>query len=158
MQSKLVLWYLRIILHYDVRFGRWQALAWWIVDSKGLPRTSGCWLSCREMRLSSLKNAEFIADGGNKYGEAGAMVYSPFWRTDIELLRISCWEVKDYTALTDCRVICQSCTLSQPDWRRIETKNSTPKFVASWSECEVLTYSFVHERVLKNSEQDLSRA
>ncbi len=32
-----------------------------------------------------LKNVEFIVDDGNKYGEAGAMVYSPFWRTDIEL-------------------------------------------------------------------------
>ena len=55
-----------------------------------------------------LKMLNLSLTDGNKYGEAGVMVYSPFWRTDIELPEDIVRKLGDYTALINCRVICQS--------------------------------------------------
>ena len=97
-----------------------------------------------------LKNVEFIVDDGNKYGEAGVMVYSPFWRTDIELLRILLREVGRLYGFDKLpRHLPERSIKPAPKNERRELKQRIRQSLSRAGANEVLTYSFVHERVLK---------
>ena len=106
-----------------------------------------------------LKNVEFIVDDGNKYGEAGVMVYSPFWRTDIELPEDIVEEVGRLYGFDRLpRHLPERSIKPAPKNERRELKQRIRQSLSRAGANEVLTYSFVHERVLKNSEQDPGRA
>ena len=97
-----------------------------------------------------LKNVEFIVDDGNKYGEAGVMVYSPFWRTDIELPEDIVEEVGRLYGFDKLpRHLPERSIKPAPKNERRELKQRIRQSLSRAGANEVLTYSFVHERVLK---------
>ena len=106
-----------------------------------------------------LGNVEFFVDEGREYGEDGMMVYSPFWRTDIELPEDIVEEVGRLYGFDKlpCQLPRRSIKPAPKNLRR-ELKNAVRRSLSRAGANEVLTYSFVHERILKNAEQDISQA
>ncbi len=77
--------------------------------------------------------------------------FTVIWRTDVSSLRILLRKLGDYTADRSPRHLPeQALSLRREGNGRRGGNKDSPKFVASWAN-EVLTYSFVHGRVLKNS-------
>ena len=106
-----------------------------------------------------LGNVEFFVDEGREYGEDGMMVYSPFWRTDIELPEDIVEEVGRLYGFDKLpRQLPMRSIKSAPKNLRRELKNAVRQSLSRAGANEVLTYSFVHERILKNAEQDISQA
>lgn len=106
-----------------------------------------------------LGNVEFFVDEGREYGEDGMMVYSPFWRTDIELPEDILEEVGRLYGFDKLpRHLPRRSIKPAPKNLRRELKNAVRRSLSRAGANEVLTYSFVHERILKNAEQDISQA
>lgn len=106
-----------------------------------------------------LGNVEFFVDEGHEYGEDGMMVYSPFWRTDLELPEDIVEEVGRLYGFDKLpRQLPMRSIKSAPKNLRRELKNAVRQSLSRAGANEVLTYSFVHERILKNAEQDISQA
>ena len=106
-----------------------------------------------------LGNVEFFVDEGREYGEGGMMVYSPFWRTDIELPEDIVEEVGRLYGFDKLpRHLPRRSIKPAPKNLRRELKNAVRRSLSRAGANEVLTYSFVHERILKNAEQDVTQA
>ena len=106
-----------------------------------------------------LGNVEFFVDEGHEYGEDGMMVYSPFWRTDLELPEDIVEEVGRLYGFDKLpRQLPMRSIKSAPKNLRRELKNAVRQSLSRAGANEVLTYSFVHERILKNAEQDVAQA
>ncbi|QJU07602.1 phenylalanine--tRNA ligase subunit beta [Candidatus Saccharibacteria bacterium oral taxon 488] len=106
-----------------------------------------------------LGNVEFFVDEGREYGEDGMMVYSPFWRTDIELPEDIVEEVGRLYGFDKLpRQLPMRSIKSAPKNLHRELKNAVRQSLSRAGANEVLTYSFVHERILKNAEQDVTQA
>ena len=106
-----------------------------------------------------LGNVEFFVDEGREYGEDGMMVYSPFWRTDIELPEDIVEEVGRLYGFDKLpRQLPHRSIKPAPKNLRRELKNAVRRSLSRAGANEVLTYSFVHECILKNAEQDVAQA
>ena len=106
-----------------------------------------------------LGNVEFFVDEGREYGDDGMMVYSPFWRTDIELPEDIIEEVGRLYGFDKLpRQLPHRSIKPAPKNVRRELKNAVRRSLSRAGANEVLTYSFVHERILKNAEQDVTQA
>lgn len=106
-----------------------------------------------------LGNVEFFVDEGREYGEDGMMVYSPFWRTDLELPEDIVEEVGRLYGFDKLpRQLPMRSIKSAPKNLHRELKNAVRQSLSRAGANEVLTYSFVHERILKNAEQDVTQA
>ena len=91
--------------------------------------------------------------------EHGCEVYSPFWRTDIELPEDIVEEVGRLYGFDKLpRQLPMRSIKSAPKNPRCELKNAVRQSLSRAGANEVLTYSFVHERILKNAEQDINQA
>ena len=91
--------------------------------------------------------------------ESGCEVYSPFWRTDIELPEDIVEEVGRLYGFDKLpRQLPRRSIKPAPKNLRRELKNAVRHSLSRAGANEVLTYSFVHERILKNAEQDISQA
>ena len=91
--------------------------------------------------------------------EHGCEVYSPFWRTDIELPEDIVEEVGRLYGFDKLpRQLPMRSIKSAPKNPRRELKNAVRQSLSRAGANEVLTYSFVHERILKNAEQDINQA
>ena len=106
-----------------------------------------------------LNNVEFIAKDAHEYDEQGMMIYVPFWRTDIELPEDIVEEVGRLYGFDKLpRQLPHRSIKPAPKNLRRQLKQAIRQSLSRAGANEVLTYSFVHERVLKNAEQDPSRA
>ena len=86
-------------------------------------------------------------------------VIAPFWRTDLELPEDIVEEVGRLYGFDKLpRQLPRRSIKSAPKNLRRELKNAVRQSLSRAGTNEVLTYSFVHERVLKNAEQDISQA
>lgn len=91
--------------------------------------------------------------------EHGCEVYSPFWRTDLELPEDIVEEVGRLYGFDKLpRQLPMRSIKSAPKNLRRELKNAVRQSLSRAGANEVLTYSFVHERILKNAEQDVTQA
>ena len=86
-------------------------------------------------------------------------VQPPFWRTDLELPEDIVEEVGRLYGFDKLprQLPCRSIK-STPKNSRRELKNAVRQSLSRAGANEVLTYSFVHERILKNAEQDITQA
>ena len=106
-----------------------------------------------------LGNVEFFVDEGREYGGDGMMVYSPFWRTDIELPEDIVEEVGRLYGFDKLpHQLPHRSIKPAPKNLRRELKNAVRRSLSRAGANEVLTYSFVHECILKNAEQDVAQA
>ncbi len=102
-----------------------------------------------------LRRTEFMVE----VDEHGCEVYSPFWRTDIELPEDIVEEVgRLYGFDKLLRQLPRRSIKPAPKNLRRELKNAVRQSLSRAGANEVLTYSFVHERILKNAEQDVAQA
>jgi len=86
-------------------------------------------------------------------------VQPPFWRTDLELPEDIVEEVGRLYGFDKLpRQLPRRSIKSTPKNLRRELKNAVRQSLSRAGANEVLTYSFVHERILKNAEQDISQA
>ena len=91
--------------------------------------------------------------------EDALYIEPPFWRTDIELPEDIVEEVGRLYGFDKLpRQLPRRSIKSAPKNLRRELKNAVRQSLSRAGANEVLTYSFVHERVLKNAEQDISQA
>ena len=87
------------------------------------------------------------------------MVYSPFWRTDIELPEDIVEEVGRLYGFDKLpRQLPHHSIKPAPKNLRRVLKNAVRRSLSRAGANEVLTYSFVHECILKNAEQDVAQA
>ena len=86
-------------------------------------------------------------------------VQPPFWRTDLELPEDIVEEVGRLYGFDKLpRQLPRRSIKSTPKNSRRELKNAVRQSLSRAGANEVLTYSFVHERILKNAEQDITQA
>ena len=86
-------------------------------------------------------------------------VTPPFWRTDIEFPEDVIEEVGRLYGFDKLpRQLPRRSIKSTPKNLRRELKNAVRQSLSRAGANEVLTYSFVHERILKNAEQDVAQA
>ena len=91
--------------------------------------------------------------------EDALYIEPPFWRTDLELPEDIVEEVGRLYGFDKLpRQLPRRSIKSAPKNLRRELKNTVRQSLSRAGANEVLTYSFVHERVLKNAEQDISQA
>ena len=110
---------------------------------------------------------EYYGDGTGSFRdsrpihiEQDAMyIEPPFWRTDIELPEDIVEEVGRLYGFDKLpRQLPMRSIKSAPKNLRRELKNAVRQSLSRAGANEVVTYSFVHERILKNAEQDISQA
>ena len=102
-----------------------------------------------------LRRTEFMV----KVDEHGCEVYSPFWRTDIDEPEDIVEEVGRLYGFDKLpRQLPRRSIKPAPKNVRRELKNAVRRSLSRAGANEVLTYSFVHERILKNAEQDVTQA
>lgn len=101
-----------------------------------------------------------LRDNRLRHVEQEAMyVQPPFWRTDLELPEDIVEEVGRLYGFDKLpRQLPRRSIKSTPKNLRRELKNAVRQSLSRAGANEVLTYSFVHERILKNAEQDISQA
>ena len=86
-------------------------------------------------------------------------VIAPFWRTDLELPEDIVEEVgRLYGFDKLLRQLPMRSIKPAPKNPRRELKNAIRQSLSRAGANEILTYSFVHERILKNAEQDITQA
>ena len=86
-------------------------------------------------------------------------IQSPFWRTDLELPEDIVEEVGRLYGFDKLpRQLPRRSIKSTPKNLRRELKNAVRQSLSRAGANEVLTYSFIHERILKNAEQDVAQA
>lgn len=105
-----------------------------------------------------LNNVEIQSHGPEE--ELGYIcIQSPFWRTDLELPEDIVEEVGRLYGFDKLpRQLPMRSIKPAPRNPRCQLKQAIRQSLSRAGTNEVLTYSFVHERVLKNAEQDPSRA
>ncbi len=147
--------------HQSLRSMLTDGMRWWgglVVPSGFIEERLGVNFADGEMN-TLLGNVEFFVDEGHEYGEDGMLVYSPFWRTDIELPEDIVEEVGRLYGFDKLpRQLPRRSIKPAPKNVRRELKNAVRRSLSRAGANEVLTYSFVHERILKNAEQDVTQA
>ena len=127
------------------------------IDSKFINERLGLDLS-GDYICGLLNNVEIKSHGPEE--ELGYIcIQSPFWRTDLELPEDIVEEVGRLYGFDKLprQLPCRSIKPAPRNPRR-QLKQAIRQSLSRAGANEVLTYSFVHERVLKNAEQDPNRA
>ena len=127
------------------------------IDSKFINERLGLDLSGDDI-CGLLNNVEIKSHGPEE--ELGYIcIQSPFWRTDLELPEDIVEEVGRLYGFDKLpRQLPRRSIKPAPKNPRRQLKQATRQSLSRAGDNEVLTYSFVHERVLKNAGQDPSRA
>lgn len=127
------------------------------IDSKFINERLGLDLSGDDI-CGLLNNVEIKSHGPEE--ELGYIcIQSPFWRTDLELPEDIVEEVGRLYGFDKLpRQLPMRSIKPAPRNPRRQLKQAIRQSLSRAGANEVLTYSFVHERVLKNAEQDPSRA
>ena len=109
-------------------------------------------------------NVKLGTDGGGTETAKGMWenilkVTPPFWRTDIELPEDIIEEIGRLYGFDKLpRELPHRSIKPAPKNTRRELKNAVRQSLSRAGANEILTYSFVHERILKNAEQDITQA
>jgi len=127
------------------------------IDSKFINERLGLDLSGDDI-CDLLNNVEIKSHGPEE--ELNYIcIQSPFWRTDLELPEDIVEEVGRLYGFDKLpRQLPRRSIKSTPKNSRRELKNAVRQSLSRAGANEVLTYSFVHERILKNAEQDVTQA
>ena len=127
------------------------------IDSKFINERLGLGLSGDDI-CNLLNNVEIKSHGPEEELDY-VCIQSPFWRTDLELPEDIVEEVGRLYGFDKLprQLPMRSIKSTAKNLRR-ELKNAVRQSLLRAGANEVLTYSFVHERVLKNAEQDISQA
>ncbi len=127
------------------------------IDSKFINERLGLDLSGDDI-CGLLNNVEIKSHGPEE--ELGYIcIQSPFWRTDLELPEDIVEEVGRLYGFDKLpRQLPRRSIKPAPKNPRRQLKQAIRQSLSRAGANEVLTYSFVHERILKNTEQDPSRA
>ena len=127
------------------------------IDSKFINERLGLKLS--ENDICGLLNNVEIKSHGPEEELDYICIQSPFWRTDLELSEDIVEEVgRLYSFDKLPRELPHRSIKSAPKNPRRELKNAIRQSLSRAGANEILTYSFVHERILKNAEQDVIQA
>ena len=127
------------------------------IDSKFINERLGLKLSENDI-CGLLNNVEIKSHGPEE--ELGYIcIQSPFWRTDLELPEDIVEEVGRLYGFDKLpRELPHRSIKPAPKNPRRELKNAVRQSLSRAGANEILTYSFVHERILKNAEQDVIQA
>ena len=127
------------------------------IDSKFINERLGLGLSDDD--ICDLLNSVEIKSHGPEEELDYICIQSPFWRTDLELPEDIVEEVGRLYGFDKLpRQLPRRSIKSTPKNLRRELKNAVRQSLSRAGANEVLTYSFVHERILKNVEQDVTQA
>jgi len=127
------------------------------IDSKFINERLGLDLSDDDI-CNLLNNVEIKSHGPEEELDY-ICIQSPFWRTDLELPEDIVEEVGRLYGFDKLpRQLPMRSIKPAPRNPRRQLKQAIRQSLSRAGTNEVLTYSFVHERVLKNAEQDPSRA
>lgn len=127
------------------------------IDSKFINERLGLKLS--ENDICGLLNNVEIKSHGPEEELDYICIQSPFWRTDLELSEDIVEEVgRLYSFDKLPRELPHRSIKPAPKNPRRELKNAVRQSLSRAGANEILTYSFVHERILKNAEQDVIQA
>ena len=127
------------------------------IDSKFINERLGLGLSDDD--ICDLLNSVEIKSHGPEEELDYICIQSPFWRTDLELPEDIVEEVGRLYGFDKLpRQLPMRSIKSAPKNLRRELKNAVRQSLSRAGTNEVLTYSFVHERILKNAEQDVAQA
>ena len=127
------------------------------IDSKFINERLGLDLS--DDNICNLLNNVEIKSHGPEEELDYICIQSPFWRTDLELPEDIVEEVGRLYGFDKLpRQLPMRSIKPAPRNPRRQLKQAIRRSLSRAGANEVLTYSFVHERVLKNAEQDPSRA
>lgn len=127
------------------------------IDSKFINERLGFGLSDDD--ICDLLNSVEIKSHGPEEELDYICIQSPFWRTDLELPEDIVEEVGRLYGFDKLpRQLPMRSIKPAPRNPRRQLKQAIRQSLSRAGANEVLTYSFVHERVLKNAEQDPSRA
>jgi phenylalanine--tRNA ligase, beta subunit len=127
------------------------------IDSKFINERLGLKLS--ENDICGLLNNVEIKSHGPEEELDYICIQSPFWRTDLELPEDIVEEVGRLYGFDKLpRELPHRSIKPAPKNLRRELKNAVRQSLSRAGANEILTYSFVHERILKNAEQDVIQA
>ena len=127
------------------------------IDSKFINERLGLKLS--ENDICGLLNNVEIKSHGPEEELDYICIQSPFWRTDLELSEDIVEEVGRLYGFDKLpRELPHRSIKPAPKNLRHELKNAIRQSLSRAGANEILTYSFVHERILKNAEQDVTQA
>ena len=127
------------------------------IDSKFINERLGLKLS--ENDICGLLNNVEIKSHGPEEELDYICIQSPFWRTDLELSEDIVEEVGRLYGFDKLpRELPHRSIKPAPKNPRRELKNAICQSLSRAGANEILTYSFVHERILKNAEQDVIQA
>ena len=127
------------------------------IDSKFINERLGLKLS--ENDICGLLNNVEIKSHGPEEELDYICIQSPFWRTDLELSEDIVEEVgRLYSFDKLPRELPRRSIKPSPKNPHRELKNAVRQSLSRAGANEILTYSFVHERILKNAEQDITQA
>ena len=127
------------------------------IDSKFINERLGLKLS--ENDICGLLNNVEIRSHGPEEELDYICIQSPFWRTDLELSEDIVEEVGRLYGFDKLpRELPHRSIKPVPKNPRRELKNAIRQSLSRAGANEILTYSFVHERILKNAEQDVIQA
>ena len=127
------------------------------IDSKFINERLGLKLS--ENDICGLLNNVEIKSHGPEEELDYICIQSPFWRTDLELPEDIVEEVGRLYGFDKLpRELPHRSIKPAPKNPRRELKNAVRQSLSRAGANEILTYSFVHERILKNAEQDVIQA
>ena len=127
------------------------------IDSKFINERLGLYLSGDD--ICDLLNSVEIKSYGPEEELGYICIQSPFWRTDLELPEDIVEEVGRLYGFDKLpRQLPRRSIKPAPENVRRELKNAVRHSLSRAGANEVLTYSFVHERILKNAEQDVTQA
>jgi len=127
------------------------------IDSKFINERLGLKLS--ENDICGLLNNVEIKSHGPEEELDYICIQSPFWRTDLELSEDIVEEVGRLYGFDKLpRELPHRSIKPAPKNLRHELKNAIRQSLSRAGANEILTYSFVHERILKNAEQDVIQA
>lgn len=127
------------------------------IDSKFINERLGLKLS--ENDICGLLNNVEIRSHGPEEELDYICIQSPFWRTDLELSEDIVEEVgRLYSFDKLPRELPHRSIKPAPKNPRRELKNAIRQSLSRAGANEILTYSFVHERILKNAKQDVTQA
>ena len=127
------------------------------IDSKFINERLGLKLS--ENDICGLLNSVEIRSHGPEEELDYICIQSPFWRTDLELSEDIVEEVGRLYGFDKLpRELPHRSIKPVPKNPRRELKNAIRQSLSRAGANEILTYSFVHEHILKNAEQDITQA
>ena len=127
------------------------------IDSKFINERLGLKLSKNDI-CGLLNNVEIRSHGPEEELDY-ICIQSPFWRTDLELSEDIVEEVGRLYGFDKLpRELPHRSIKPVPKNPRRELKNAIRQSLSRAGANEILTYSFVHERILKNAEQDITQA